>query len=117
MREAPREKEAGVAWFKRYVLGLAIGSAAALYGAVALLLGKTFLPGLPGSQHAVTGPSGYALAGGYLLGGSYLLVRFCLERALSWRGARPPLYALQNILIAGFVACLIYVLLHVGAAQ
>jgi len=117
MRQATPQKVSRHAWFKRYVVGLVIGPAAALYGVVALLMGKTFLPGVPGSQHALTGPSGRALAAGYLLGGSYLLVRFSIEKARPLPSGRPPLYALQNILLVGFIACLVYVLLHVGAAQ
>lgn len=103
--------------FKRYVLGLGIGSAAAIYGLVALLMGKCFLPGLSGNNHMVVGRSGYALATAYLLGGTYLLVRLYLEKRLRQPGKRPPFYALENLLLAGFIVSLIYVLLHVGTVQ
>jgi len=103
-------------WLKRYVLGLAVGPAAALYGVAALLVGRTFLPGLHGDSHTVAGASGRALAGGYLLGGAYLFVRFYLEKRLAAK-RHAGFYALENLLLAGFVAALVYVLLHVGAAQ
>ena len=104
-------------WLKTYVVGLGLGTAAAVYGVVALVMGRTFLPGLKGGAHTVADRGGLALAGGYLLGGVYLLLRYHVEKRVGSAGARSPLYWLQNLLLIGFIAALIYVLMHVGTVH
>jgi hypothetical protein len=99
------------------VFGLGLGVLAALYGLVAFAMGRTFLPGLPGEAHTVTGPGATALAGGYLAGGLYLLCRFFLQERLPPRDSRPSLYVLQNVLLAGFIACLVYLLVNMGEVR
>ena len=44
MSENPGQKKSSRRALKQYVLGLGIGSVAALYGVVALAMGETFLP-------------------------------------------------------------------------
>jgi len=102
---------------KQYVIGLGIGSVAALYGLVALAVGRTFLPGLQGNGHTVAGASGRALAGAYLLGGLYLLLRLFIEPRTARDRPNALLYGLENLVLVGFIAALIYVLMHVGAVE
>jgi hypothetical protein len=104
-------------WFKRYVLGLGVGTAAALYGIVAMLMGQAFLPGLKGNGHTVKNRSGLALAAAYVLGGVYLLLRLYLEKRTGFADGPRWLYWLENLILAGFIATLVYVLLRVGAVQ
>ena len=103
-------------WVKTYVLGWAVGVPATLYGIVALAMGRTFLPGRHAHELLVRGRSGLALAAAYTLGGAYLLVRCLLEGRVRSEKARTRLYALENGILLGFLAALIYVLLHVGEA-
>ena len=102
---------------KRYVIGLGLGSIAAIYGLVALAVGRTFLPGLQGNGHTVAGASGRALAAGYLLGGLYLLLRLFVEPRAGKDRPHALLYVLENLVLVGFIAALIYVLMHVGAVE
>ena len=104
-------------WFKRYVLGLGIGTAAMLYGVVAMVMGRTFLPGLKANGHTVKNLSGLALAAGYVLGGLYLLLRLYVEKRTGSVKGQWRLYWLENVILAGFIATLVYVLLNVGAVQ
>ena len=104
------------AWPGRYVLGLGVGTAASLYGIIALAMGRTFLPGRHAHEVLVGGRSGFALALAYLLGGVYLLVRHFLEGAVRSGKTRARLRALENALLVGFIGALVYVLLHVGEA-
>ena len=101
-------------WFWEYVVGLGLGGVAALYGLVALAVGRTFLPGLHGNGYTVGGTSGQALAGSYLIGGLYLVIRLYLEDRIESASGKSLLYLAQCLLLAGFIASLIYVLLHVG---
>lgn len=104
-------------WLKRYVLGLGIGTTAAAYGVVALLMRKTFLPGLAGNNHMVRNRSGQALAAAYLVGGLYLLLRLFLAKRMGPARARSWLYWLESAMLAGFIGALVYVLLNVGTVQ
>ena len=115
--EHKQERLSRTEWFKRYVVGLGAGTVAALYGIVAMLMGRTFLPGLTGTSHTVKNRSGLALAVGYLLGGLYLLLRLYLEKRMDPATRRSRLYWTENVLLAGLTAALIYVLLNVGAVQ
>ncbi len=115
-KQRRRSESPGVRWIKCYIVGLGVGTIGVLYGTVALLMGKTLLPGHRGDGLMVAGRSGFALALTYLLGGLYLLMRCYLEgRAQPTRG-RPQLYVLENGVLLGFIGALIYVLLHVGEA-
>jgi hypothetical protein len=109
-----QESPPGREWFWEYVVGLGLGGVAAFYGLVALAMGRTFLPGLHGNGHTVGGTSGRALAGSYLIGGLYLIIRLYLERRMEPGPSKSLLYLAQCLLLAGFIASLIYVLLHVG---
>jgi hypothetical protein len=101
-------------WVWKYAMGLGLGGVATLYGLVALAVGRTFLPGVHGNGYTVGGTSGQALAGSYVIGGLYLIVRLYLEHRIDSDTGNSLLYALQCLLLAGFIASLIYVLLHVG---
>lgn len=99
------------------MLGLGVGAAASVYGVVALLMGRTFLPGLAGGNHTVRNRSGQALAAAYLLGGLYLVLRLYLERRMGRPKRRSWLYWVQSAILAGFIGALVYVLLNVGSVQ
>ena len=102
---------------RQYVLGLGVGTLAAVYGVVALLMGSTFLPGLRAQGHLITGRSGAALGAAYLLGGVYLLLRMFVEPRVRSDSSRGHLYVVQIPVLAGFIVALVYVLMHVGAVQ
>jgi len=102
---------------REYVLGLGVGVLAALYGMVAMVMGRTFLPGYNAQGHMIAGASGTALAAAYLLGGIYLVLRLFVEPRTGSDGPRTRLYILQMPLLLGFIVALIYVLIHVGAVQ
>ena len=104
-------------WFRRYVLGLGFGMVVALYGIVAMLMGETFLPGLKGNGHTIKNRSGVALAAAYVLGGAYLLLRLYIEKRMRLANGPRWLYWVENLILAGFIATLVYVLLRVGAVQ
>jgi hypothetical protein len=94
-----------------------VGCLAMLYGLVAALMGKTFLPGLHARWHMATGRSAYALAAAYVLGGLYLLLRFRLDRRARTDDARHSLYLMQVLTLIAFIVVLIYVLVNVGVVQ
>ena len=109
-----KDRLSGKGWVREYVLGLGVGTAAALYGIVAMVMGRTFLPSLHGTSHMVKNLSGLALAAAYLLGGLYLLLRLFLEKRMAPDLARRRLYVLENVILVGLIGALVYVLLHVG---
>ena len=117
MTEATTEKPGRWAWFRRNVLGLGLGALAACYGIIALVVGKTYLPGLAGTDHTLSDQTGTALAGGYLAGGLFLLLRLYVEQRVRSEEGWKNLYLAQNVLLIALVACLIYVLMHVGSAH
>lgn len=102
-------------WFCCYVLGLGLGSASALYGVLALLMGRTFLPGYHADALLVKGGSALALALAYLTGGVYLLLRLFVERKAPAFTARKQVYLAQNVLLGIFIAALAYTLWRVGS--
>ena len=89
-------------WFKEYVLGLAAGSAGAIYGIVAIIVGRTYLPShwRGGGGRMVTGPAGFALALAYVAGGLYLVVHFFVDRRVHSVQAHNTLYVLRMALLA-----------------
>ena len=117
MTRAQTKEERRPGWFLRYVLGLGVGGACVLYGSVAFIMGRTFLPGLRLADLIVTNGSGRILAGAYLLGGLFLLLRFYARHGKQPVERRPWLYWLQNLTLAGFVGALGYVLFNVGAVH
>ena len=112
VRDPETEQKPG--WFSRYVIGLALGALCAAYGVVALLMGRTFLPGLRAADLFIGNRSGRALAAAYLLGGLFLIARFYVRGGDEPAPHRAWLYWLQNLLLAGFVGTLGYVLFNVG---
>lgn len=104
-------------WFRQYVLGLGIGVLSSLYGLLALVLGRTVMPGFGAGNHVMTGWNGAAMAGAYLTGGLYLVLRWFLEKRLQSPKARGELHAVQVMLLVGFIATLVYVLLNFRATH
>jgi hypothetical protein len=100
--------------FKEYVLGLVVGPLCAIYGLVALWMQQTFLPGLKGDGHTISGTRGAALATAYLTGGLYLLARLFIHHRCRSESARAQLYLAENVLLVLLIAALAYVLWHVG---
>jgi len=105
------------AWIKQNVIGLGFGLIFSLYGVVAILTDKAFLPALQGEEHILTNTNGFALGGAYLTGGIFLLLRFYLEKKVHAQPSRANLYLVQNLVLIALIAALAYVLLHVGTAQ
>jgi len=105
------------AWLKEYCIGVVAGTLCAAYGVIALFIGRTFLPGLKGNSHTLKDRSGAALASAYLVGGLYLVLRFYVEKRWHAPASRANLYLLENVLLIGFVAALVYVLFHMGVAH
>jgi hypothetical protein len=104
--------------WKTWLLGYGLGPVAALYGVIAALMGKAFLPGYYHAQGLMLeGKSGLVLACTYFLGGVYLIARYALEGRVKSLPAQNALYGLQNLLLVGFIASLIYVLVNVGTVQ
>lgn len=101
-------------WLKEYGLGLGLGPACIVYGLVALWLRHTFLPGLKGGNHTVTGIGGAVLAGAFLAGGLYLVSRFFLHLRCRSAARRAQLYAVEVVLLGALIASLVYVLWRVG---
>ncbi|MFW5923160.1 MAG: hypothetical protein ACOCSQ_02125 [Planctomycetota bacterium] len=97
-----------------YGIGVGLASASALYGLIALLLGRAFLPGLSANGLTVGGSSGRALAASYLVGGIYLFLRLYLGPRLKSSPWYSLLYGVQCLLLAGLIALLIYMLMHMG---
>jgi hypothetical protein len=113
--ETEKKAREGRPW-KGRALALVLGVPAAAYGAYSLWAGRTWLPGLRGTQGLVTGRHGLVLSLVYLLGGLYLLVRFHAEPRCRTEAGRLQLYVVENVLLAGLIAALVYVLLSVGTA-
>ena len=113
-----QEKQTG-RWHdvKKYGFGLALGWAATLYGVIALLVGKTYLPGLAGNDHTLSDQTGTALAGGYLAGGLFLILRLYVEDRVNTENGWKNIYFVENALLLALIGCLAYVLLHVGSAH
>ena len=105
------------AWTKQYVIGLGAGVVCAAYGLIALIVGKTFLPGLSGDDHMLHNRTGAALAAAYLVGGLFLILRLHLERKAQAPRTRENLYLLENVLLVGFIGTVVYVLFHMGTAH
>jgi len=105
------------AWTKQYVIGLGVGIICTVYGLIALVVGKTFLPSLNRNNHMLRNRAGVALAVAYLTGGLFLIARLHLEKKTHIPRARANLYLLENALLIGFIGTLVYVLFHMGAAQ
>ncbi|MFW6457329.1 MAG: hypothetical protein ACOC0A_03460 [Planctomycetota bacterium] len=99
---------------REYGLGIGLGGLMALYGLIALVMGRTFLPSLHGNGHTIAGTSGQALAGAYLAGGVYLLLRLHMERNAKSDFSQRLIYWAECLLLLGLIALLVYVLLHVG---
>ncbi len=114
-REGGPAPERGGGWFRCYVLGFGLGSAATLYGVLALLMGRTFLPGYHAAALLVKGGSALALALAYLTGGVYLLLRLFVERKAPAFTARSQVHLAQNALLGVFIAALAYTLWRVGS--
>jgi hypothetical protein len=57
------------------------------------------------------------LAAGYLIGGIFLVIRLFLEKKAHSTGARANVYLLENVLLVGFIASMVYLLLSMGEAQ
>ncbi|MEF8788477.1 MAG: hypothetical protein V5A84_05360 [Planctomycetota bacterium] len=117
MSEATSEKPQRWAWFRRNVLGLALGAIAACYGIFALIVGETYLPGLAGNDHTLSDQTGTALAAGYLAGGLFLMLRLYVEERIGSEEGWKNLYLAQNVLLIALIACVGYVLFHVGSAH
>ena len=105
------------AWIKQYVIGLGLGMVFAVYGVIALLTDRAFLPALQGEDHILTNTNGFALGGAYLAGGVFLLLRFYFEKKVHAQPSRANLYLVQNLVLIALIGALAYVLLHVGTAQ
>jgi len=103
-------------WFKHYVLGLALGSGCAIYGAIGLMMRHAWIPGLRGGNSSVTGAHGMAVAAAYLAGGLFLLCRHWLHPRSRTAAGRGQLCLAENALLLVLIGSLIYVLLRVGTA-
>lgn len=114
-QQAARGRDGLGGRLRTYVLGLGIGPAAALYGVLALLTRRTFLPGYQVQSLLVRGRPGMSLAIGYVSGGLYLFLRFYAERRVTAGRTAGQTYMAQNVLLVVFIAALVYALLHVGA--
>ncbi|MHC4480390.1 MAG: hypothetical protein ACYS1C_05395 [Planctomycetota bacterium] len=114
MANRPEPRRNWADWIKQYVLGLALGLAAAVYGMIALWTRHTFLPGLKGGNATVTGLHGAGLAAAYVAGGLYLICCFFLHRRCRSESARGQIYLIENLLLLVLIAALIYVLWQVG---
>lgn len=102
---------------KEYILGWTVGIAASIYGLLALLIGKTYLPGMHGDRMTMGGRSGYVLALAYLSGGIFLLIRHVLEERLKAEKAQFTAYWAENLCLALFIFAVVYVLLTVDTVQ
>ncbi len=103
-------------FFRQYVAGVGLAVFGVFYGAYALLVGESYLPGLRGGTSAVTGTHGRGVAIAYLAGGLFLFSRFFAEQRVHREGNRAQLYFVQIVLLLVLIAALIYVLLNVGTA-
>ncbi len=103
-------------WFRQYVIGLGLGLVSAVYGVIAMLTRNSFLPGLKGGSHTVTGSHAVAVALVYLAGGLFLAFRFFLDPRCRARHTRAEVYLAENLLLMLLIAAAVYVLLSVGTA-
>jgi len=115
--EHHRKKMSRWAWIKQHVIGLGLGVIFSVYGVIAVLTDRAFLPALQGEEHILTNTNGFALGGAYLAGGVFLLLRFYMEKKVHAQPSRANLYLVQNLVLIVLIAALAYVLLHVGTAQ
>ena len=102
---------------KEYILGWTIGTAAGIYGLLALAIGRTFLPGLHGDRMTMGGRTGRVLALAYLSGGLFLLLRHVLEKRLKGEKRQLAAYWAENLCLALFIFAVIYVLLTVDTVK
>ncbi len=100
---------------KKHILGRVLGPAAAVYGLIAMLTGRAFLPGLQGNGHTLGGRGGFAMALAYLCGGIYLFIRLAPDKRMKKKEVQMALYTAQSALLLVFIAALAYVLLRVDA--
>jgi len=118
MADAGRQKSSSApGWFARHVVGLGLGGVCAVYGVIALLMGRTFLPGLRKDTLLIGNRSGLALAASYLLGGMFLILRFYPRAGAAPARSTPWLYWAQNLLLTGLLGALVYVLVRVGTLE
>jgi hypothetical protein len=101
---------------KEYVIGLGVAICSALYGAYALMVGQSYLPGVRGGTTTVGGTHGRGVALAYLVGGVFLFLRFFLEKRCHREFTRNQIYLVENMLLIVLIGTLIYVLLNVGTA-
>jgi hypothetical protein len=97
-------------WLKQYVVGLGLGGLSALYGVVALLTGRTYMPGFTARDAVLRGAPADAMALAFLCGGGYLFLRFFLERRLHKSASRAQIYMVQVALLMAFIGSLLFVL-------
>ena len=116
-KQMARQRASKAGWIKHYVVGVGLGAICAVYGVVALLVGKAFLPGLPGNDWTVKNRSGIALSLAYLIGGVFLLLRLPLRRLLHSERAKGRLCVVEVLLLLAFIGALVYVLIHMGASH
>ncbi len=102
---------------KEYILGWTLGVAATVYGLIAMLTGRAFIPGLHGGDLTLGGRGGTALALAYMSGGVFLLLRLVLEKKTKSRSAQTALYMAQNMLLLVFIASLVYILVRIDPVQ
>jgi FtsH-binding integral membrane protein len=98
------------AWLKQNVLGLGLGTAAFMYGLIALAMGRAFVPGFSLRDSLLTGDAALAMALAFISGGAYLFLRFFLERRLRKPSTRAQVYMVQVALLVGFIGSLLFVL-------
>ncbi len=115
VRESTEEKSTQ-GWVKEYIVGLGLGTGAALYGIYSLFAGSTYMPGLRGGTTSVHGSHGVGAAIMYLAGGLFLVMRFFVHRRCRLEATRSQVYLLENVLLVVFVGSAFYVLLNVGTA-
>ena len=113
--EGPKNGHAAAA-IKEYVIGLGVAICATLYGAYALMVGQSYLPGVRGGTTTVSGTHGRGIALAYLVGGVFLFLRFFLEKRCHREFNRNQVYLVENALLIVLIGTLVYVLLNVGTA-
>jgi hypothetical protein len=103
-------------WFRRLVLGTVAGGACFLYGLYGLVTQTAFLPGLKGGSPVLTGRNALDLAAAYFAGGAYMALRFAVEHRCRTERQYRTVYWAECLLLGGFIAAIVYVLLNVGSA-
>lgn len=104
-------------FFKRYILGWLLGPLSAVYGVLAMITGRVFLPGLHGDGFMLCGAGAPVLASAYISGGLFLFLRLALEREERSGPYRSLIYAAENVLLLAFICALVYVLVSVDTVQ